>query len=52
MKKINLKNEHTEVSAKFKNEVLLDEVLYIVEGLIHSLGYCAKGHLEFVEDEE
>ena len=51
-KRIVLENEYYEVSAKFKQDADLQEVLSVVEGLIRALGYSAHGHLDFVEDEE
>lgn len=51
MKKITLKNSQTTVSATFQDDAGLDEVIYIVEGLIRSLGYCFNGNLDIVDEE-
>lgn len=51
MKKITLDNKYITVSATFKNDESLEEVLRAVEGLIIALGYCFDGHLGIEDDD-
>jgi hypothetical protein len=43
--------EHTVTHEVPFNDVDLDEVLQMIEGLLKATGYCFSGNLEIVDDE-